>query len=69
MYIIDKEIKNFLNAHFEEKETPEPSEHETINLFYKNQMTNNYLQREKQLKNIIRQNISGKNDNKVVLYI
>lgn len=57
--MIDKEIKNFINAHFAPKENQHKEEIKNINLYYRNQMTNNYKQREEQLKKIIKSNIRG----------
>lgn len=69
LFVIDKQVNNFMNTKFKKK--PIESEDITkVNLFFKNQMTDNYKQRETQLKNIVNKNVKGKdNSTKVNLMI
>ena len=61
LFLIDKEINNFLKTNFE-KNISNSIEKNKINLFFKNQMTDNYQQREKQIKNIFYKNLKSKNE-------
>ena len=61
LFLIDKEINNFLKTNFE-KNISNSIEKNKINLFFKNQMTDNYQQREKQIKNILYKNLKSKNE-------
>ena len=60
--MIDKEIKNFLNVYYNKKENQQ-NDTKSINLYFRNQMTNNYKQRENQLRKIINNNIKEKTIN------
>jgi predicted GIY-YIG superfamily endonuclease len=60
MKVIETEINRFLNMKFENtgRNSPEPENLDTINLFYRGQMSNQYKQEEKNLRNILSDNIT-----------
>lgn len=60
--LVDKTINHFLNTKLNPKET-NIEQKENISLFFCNQMTENYKQREKHLLNIVEKNIKCKQKN------
>ena len=70
MNIIEKEISNFLSKKFDpENQNPEEPTADPTKLYYRSQMSSLYKQEEKNLQNIIENNIKPLNNQKVKLMI
>jgi hypothetical protein len=69
MHVLDSTIAKFMNSIFERKCSPNIIENETIPLFYMNQMSSNYKQREDQLKKIIKNYVKPKDAKSVNVLI
>lgn len=63
LYLVDKTINNFLNTKSSLVKESNVKQKDEIPLFFCNQMTENFKQREKQLKNIIKKNVVPKQQN------
>jgi hypothetical protein len=61
--LIDKTISDFITTKMK-AEKEEIEKNETVNLFYQSQMTQNYVQREKQLTEIVKKNVKITEPNK-----
>ena len=66
--VVNKEIKSFINLKTNPKNESRACDN-MIKLFFCNQMSTNYKQREKNLNHIIKSNINAKNNKRVKLNI
>lgn len=64
MKLMEEEIAKFINRKF--NPTPENNSKNKLIIYYKNNMTSLYKQHEKNLRNIIRNNVSVTSDNDVI---
>ena len=65
--IIEREINIFLNRKIAEEQPK--TDHNEIIFYFKNQMTSLYKQEERRIKEIITNNLKGKNDEKIKLLV